>query len=721
MNYNGLRGQPNQRYKGLIALVILTQLLALTLAFGGGGVAQAEGFVDNAFEEQWRATDEAVAKGQVSRTYFWGPEPFAHTNEVYSDAPEGQRRVQYFDKARMEVSKKLPNDPTTVTNGLLTVELVTGQMQVGNSKFLLRQPATNPVAGDQVGNAAAPSYASFNQGKLAFGVPGAKAATNRAGQVVEDAVNSQGQVSRLERLPSTVKYSRYFQETGHNLADVFDRFFQAAPLGEDKWLAVMGLPVSEPFWAKDKVTVGGQQREVLIQLFQRRALTFTPDNPAAFQVEMGNIGQHYYVWRYSFEVRDTLPGNYRAFVPQGKTLLSISTRNAQDRISIADLPDPITGLWALNEGRAIVATANNTYLVDLTRRREVGVLPLPAGLSKTAIVNVTPSSDGRWLAVQVSQQAAGNDFNTSFVQVYEMGTLASNNLQVLNNFTVFDKVPSSQLVRVGFSANSRYLVNLESIVGQVNEINVFELNNRTTKTMQVAAKDQRFRAEWVGKSEQLLISRLETLSAGKVLNPSSIALGYASTGAVSSLLQTPNLRQATPSPDGNYFVIMSDKPEANNFQYNINTFSFRALANPGVALFPLYEQGTGGRTSAEPTIEGWSADGTLLMVRSSAGGTAGANTADAKLVSLATGSVFKGYNVAAYYLSFNQLTLVGAVQVLRAKVTYNGPERPTEQVVEVQNLDGSEALTLYSFNITLGELNNGSQARLAQVVQVPRS
>ena len=36
----------------------------------------------------------------------------------------------------------------------------------------------------------------------------------------------------------------------------------------------------------------------LIQAFERRVLTYTPANPAAFQVEMGNVGRHYYLWRY---------------------------------------------------------------------------------------------------------------------------------------------------------------------------------------------------------------------------------------------------------------------------------------------------------------------------------------------------------------------------------------------------------------------------------------
>jgi hypothetical protein len=35
-----------------------------------------------------------------------------------------------------------------------------------------------------------------------------------------------------------------------------------------------------------------------VQLYERRVLTYTPGNSAAFEVEMGNVGQHYFEWRY---------------------------------------------------------------------------------------------------------------------------------------------------------------------------------------------------------------------------------------------------------------------------------------------------------------------------------------------------------------------------------------------------------------------------------------
>jgi hypothetical protein len=63
------------------------------------------------------------------------------------------------------------------------------------------------------------------------------------------------------------------------------------------WFAQTGLPISEAYWAH--VKIAGRPTDTLIQAFQRRVLTFTPTNPAGWQVEMGNIGLHYLEWRYS--------------------------------------------------------------------------------------------------------------------------------------------------------------------------------------------------------------------------------------------------------------------------------------------------------------------------------------------------------------------------------------------------------------------------------------
>jgi hypothetical protein len=63
------------------------------------------------------------------------------------------------------------------------------------------------------------------------------------------------------------------------------------------WLSVFGLPLTDAYWAR--AVVGGVEKDVLVQLFERRVLTFTPQNPDPFKVEMGNVGRHYVKWRYN--------------------------------------------------------------------------------------------------------------------------------------------------------------------------------------------------------------------------------------------------------------------------------------------------------------------------------------------------------------------------------------------------------------------------------------
>ena len=62
------------------------------------------------------------------------------------------------------------------------------------------------------------------------------------------------------------------------------------------WRFVVGEPLTEAYWTV--VKVDGRPRGVLVQAFERRVLTYTPTNPPPFQVEMGNIGRHYFEWRY---------------------------------------------------------------------------------------------------------------------------------------------------------------------------------------------------------------------------------------------------------------------------------------------------------------------------------------------------------------------------------------------------------------------------------------
>ena len=123
-------------------------------------------FASPRFEQVWRGADLVVQQGRTNRSWTWGPQPWFDYKEVYKQSPNGQRLVQYFDKTRMEI-----NDPQNavgplggVTNGLLTVELVSGRLKLGEGigpdQNEQRDPAGSPVAGDLPGPSSGPNPAT---------------------------------------------------------------------------------------------------------------------------------------------------------------------------------------------------------------------------------------------------------------------------------------------------------------------------------------------------------------------------------------------------------------------------------------------------------------------------------------------------------------------------------------------------------------------------------
>jgi hypothetical protein len=271
----------------------------------GGAPAPYDGkFATPNFQRVWQRTDRPVAEGRLTtpRTWLWGPQPStAAHREPYSNSPDGSRLVQYFDKSRMEI-----NNPANgqVTNGLLVVELITGKMQVGDDAFTDAAPAEQAVAGDPTeANPQSPTYASFRN--VAYPINTTKA-PNRSGQRVIEVLRRDGSVANDDGLVRYgVQIGSYDATLGHNVPRVFTDFFaQRGLVYEGSYrqgqvidaIFAVGLPISEPYWAR--VKVGGVEKNVLMQAFQRRVLTYTPDNPAGFRVEMGNVGQHYLRWRY---------------------------------------------------------------------------------------------------------------------------------------------------------------------------------------------------------------------------------------------------------------------------------------------------------------------------------------------------------------------------------------------------------------------------------------
>jgi hypothetical protein len=272
-------------------------------------LAEAENAPGNQyFQRVWDRTDKPVAEGRVSRTWMWGP-AFTDTMQedyVEGESPMGKRTVQYFDKSRMEITHPNTSDPDGiwyVTNGLLVNELISGRMQLGDNAaehYKNLGPAEVNVAGD-ADDTQGPTYKSFQQ-RLE------RETQSPAGYINTKRINREGSVTDDPSLAArNVGNAEYRPETGHNIARPFWDFMnsegQVFENGQFVNKAIFetaayatGWPISEPYWSR--VKVAGTYKDVLIQCFERRVLTYTPDNPEGWDVEAGNVGQHYYRWRY---------------------------------------------------------------------------------------------------------------------------------------------------------------------------------------------------------------------------------------------------------------------------------------------------------------------------------------------------------------------------------------------------------------------------------------
>ena len=278
---------------GLLAVVLLLNVLAVN-------TASAYLPSNHPFYIRWSHTDEPVSAGMVARTWMWGLEAFTPgLTEEYGD---GRREVQYYDKARMEI-----NDPDAdpanlwyVTNGLLVVELITGRMQIGDNDFVELQPSETPVAGD-TDVFMAPTYAAL--GRL-LDEP-----AREVGELIATTVSHDGAIGKAPALSAHgATAAHYVEATGHTVASPFWEFMNSTGLVSDGSMVyegnlfpdpfyATGYPITEAHWTK--TMVGGTQKDVLVQAFERRVLTYTPDNPEGWKVESGNVGWHYHAWRYS--------------------------------------------------------------------------------------------------------------------------------------------------------------------------------------------------------------------------------------------------------------------------------------------------------------------------------------------------------------------------------------------------------------------------------------
>ncbi len=292
----------------LIAAVLIgvLALSAVPVASAAPFDGERERFADERFARVWSRTDSELVRG--GRSWYWGPGPWFDYAEFYRQGVNGLRTVQYFDKARMELNNPAdrsgPNQG--VTNGLLVKELVSGRLQLGDDPFDVdqRAPADVPVAGNpRDANPNAPGYGAFaGVATLDNGYRDPQ----RLGERIATTIDRSGTIGlRPELATAETEIVQYNTITGHNIPRVFWQFMnQQGPILDEvvrrgpvvDWLFTMGLPITDAYWTRAQIGTGEQ--DVLVQLFERRVLTYVPGNPPGYKVEMGNVGQHYFQWRY---------------------------------------------------------------------------------------------------------------------------------------------------------------------------------------------------------------------------------------------------------------------------------------------------------------------------------------------------------------------------------------------------------------------------------------
>jgi hypothetical protein len=286
---------------------------------------------------QWQRLDEPVAAGIASRTWALGPTPLGEQQEnaVPSASPVV---VQYFDKGRIistdrraqasqqpqhspQPQPPQPQPPQSPQQGAdqavkideggdLVLQMVTGRLRVGPSEWDERSSCAIPVVGGsyigQGQNGPAPTYATFHNVAFTGGID--NRVPDRTGQVIATGLTNHGITSTVP-ISSPVRLAAYDSVGGHNIAQPFWDFLHSdGPVIDNgqvenallfpDWVSTMGHPITEPYWTQFSLDATSDAQWALVQLFERRVLTYTPANPRDWQVEMGNAGLHYYLWRY---------------------------------------------------------------------------------------------------------------------------------------------------------------------------------------------------------------------------------------------------------------------------------------------------------------------------------------------------------------------------------------------------------------------------------------
>lgn len=259
------------------------------------------------FEALWAHYDRPVVEGRTNRSWTWGPAPLTPPTArmIWYNFPvvmttDSTITVQYWDKGVMEINDPQadPRSPWYVTGGRLPVELMFGHQEGSDGTSRSWRDSYLTAIGDPGGFPAYPDLQPLYQ------VPGQINPADIGKPVV--AMFNPDQTVSYEFTdyvndPETVLVQG---ENNHGVPHAFLEFQrQQGLVWQDNGftqqqvydpLYIFGLPVTPAVWAYAQV--GGVERPILFQVFERRVLSYNPANPPAFQVEMGNVGAHYYSW-----------------------------------------------------------------------------------------------------------------------------------------------------------------------------------------------------------------------------------------------------------------------------------------------------------------------------------------------------------------------------------------------------------------------------------------
>ena len=269
---------------------VITVFAALLVALGWTlpATQAASSFATPAFKAQWEA-------GEAIVTNFWGPlatakdgqqEPYeggagrAAARAVFRQGADGAT-----DRCRRR-HERPPGDRTRHRAASRPATTHSSRWPLPPSRSRAIQTTSGPTYA-QLGSTAA---------SLLAPVPA------KIGTFITVILGADGTVTDgggFAGISMSPAISTYDSPTQHNVLGVFVDF--RTKVG----LASIGYAKSEPFRAT--VKIAGVQQSIIAQVFERRVLTYNNSNPEPFKVEFGNIGQHYYKWRYPTGLPLTVP------------------------------------------------------------------------------------------------------------------------------------------------------------------------------------------------------------------------------------------------------------------------------------------------------------------------------------------------------------------------------------------------------------------------------